>query len=161
MNINPISFGKTIKVENIDQVEIITSAANGTPACCFSPVADSFVRQVKEVFDDIPFEDEEALWDERAQAYFDTQKDDTIYILSGKEAKEYNDYRREWIQANGEAYKDYGKNPSFDIEAFSKAIQEKLDKQINKLIERTKKPYSLAIENTGKSNMRLMKIIDV
>ena len=96
MNINPISFGKTIKVENIDQVEIITSAANGTPAY-FSPVTDSFVRQVKEVFDDIPFEDGVALRDERAETHFGTQKDDTIYILSGKEAKEYNDYRREWI----------------------------------------------------------------
>jgi len=134
MNINPISFGKTIKVQNEKLAYQVRDIANRYHQ---ELKTDRFEKQVAKTFDDIRSD----YWAEQATVW---ETDDGFYVLSGKEAKESMKYRAQYEDAIENAGRYYGAGDLLDISI--ETYGEDLNKQITELIERTKEPYTLATE---------------
>ena len=77
MKINPVSFGKTVKVKApFHEAVRIANAANGAPT-----VKPEIQKKVQRIFDDTKTG--------HALAYTFNDQNDFCYILSGKESREY------------------------------------------------------------------------
>ena len=134
MNVNPISFGKTIKVQNEKLAYQVRDIANRYQ---YELKTDRFEKQVAKTFDDIRPD----YWAEQATVW---ETDDGFYVLSGEEAKESMKYRAEYEDAVENAGRYYGAGDLLDTSI--EIYREDLNKQITQLIERTKESYTLAIE---------------
>ncbi len=139
MKVNPISFGKTIKVQNEKLAKKIEIAANDVYSK--EQISDSFKKQVREIFDDAT---PDSPWDEKV-TYWETKNG--FYVLSGKEAKEGYKFVAQWDDANIRAGEYYGACDFLDIAYEEHATIR--DKQVNELIERTKEPYTLTQSPDG------------
>ncbi|MBQ8634690.1 hypothetical protein IJ425_00870 [bacterium] len=147
MHISPVSFGKTVRVQNKNLAYKIADVVNGSYS---EPVDKSFKKQVKKIFDDVK---PSVSWDEKATVW--QVEDDAFFVLSGKEAKESMEYRAEFEDSLEWAGQYYGSGELLDASAeeYGKTLADK----IKSLVERTKESYTLTAQNFGDNKISLKK----
>ena len=132
MNINPVSFGKTVKVyAPFHEAVRIANAANG---------ASEIQEKVKTIFDDTD--------KGHALAFSFNDNSKSCYIFSGEESKEYLHHLYTKALLVKKIKMNYPLN-----EALPRVIQAKRDlyQKTADLIKRTQEDFSLKIGKNGKS----------
>ena len=130
MNINPVSFGKTVKIYAPKHIAVkIANSVNGTPL--FSPKEQS---RLQSIFDDTD--------KGHAIAFYFHDNDESGYIFSGKESKRYQHELYQKALLIRQIKRDYPIK-----QALSKVLQAKNDfhKSIAKLISETKEKFALKL----------------
>ena len=144
MNINPISFGKTIKVNApFHEAVRIANAANG-----FDTVKPEIKEQVKSIIDDTK--------EGHAFAFSFNSCKNISYIFSGKEGREYMDY-----------YLDHARK-DISLKLQVKPIREKMrefldekydfSQKVSSLISRTQENFVLKVGAKGESIEKISKV---
>ncbi len=139
MNIAPVSFGRTVRVNA--PYHITKQAANLVNDFNVSPAEKNVQKQLKAVFSDRSKDGE---------ARVISFNDRTSYILSGDESEKANKLRydmEEYIEAAGEYY---GSGPLFDI---TKDVEsERYEDLIKLLISETEDGTALNIDYDSNNN---------
>lgn len=133
MNINSVSFGKTVKVyAPFHEARRIANAANGDPT-----VKPEIQRQVKKIFNDTD--------EGHALAFYFEGMSNVGYIFSGKESKEY----LKALYQKAKNVRDIKFNPDKDY--VEKIIKEKFElyKKVINLILKTEENFVLKIGENG------------
>ena len=104
MNINPISFGRTVKVNA--PYSIAQHAANLVNDFNVSPEEREIQKQLKTLFFDRS---------KNGQTQVINYDSKTSYILSGEESEKANALKTELIEANDAAEEYYGTGPHHGI----------------------------------------------
>ena len=148
MNIAPISFGKTIKI-NASEV-----AAHEAAFLINNPNVDKCCKSVqnklKQVFDDAS---------KRGEAYVYTiPEEKETFILTGKESEKATEYYVDMVDDTEEMGRYYGAGHLFDIS--SNAAVERFQERMKSLINSTREDYEISLDfDERKSKIHKVEII--
>lgn len=134
MKVNPIYFGKAIKVfAPFHIARKIANSANGNPY-----ISSDIQEILKNVFNDTK--------DGHALAFYPNENEDSGYILSGKESREY---QRSLYKKALEVKKTKSQDP-LPI-ALKKVLQSRYDhnQRAAKIIQNAKEDFALEISDNG------------
>ncbi len=144
MNISPISFGKTIKVNSsASNAEKIAYYANG---CRLKGTDLNVSRQAKEIFNDA----------QEGEATVVGLKDSgDIYIVSGKESTKIKELQNKLFDTITSSYNNHGAG-SLCCDMCNIAHQEYLE-GVERIVRATRAPYSIDVQ-TNPDNKQITRL---